>query len=41
MSRVYRETTLAMAARVTEVLDEKMALARKIAANLLMNSCQK
>jgi len=41
MGRVYRETTLAMAARVTEVLDEKMALARKIAANLLMNSCQK
>jgi hypothetical protein len=29
MGRVYRETTLAMAARVTEVLDEKLTLARR------------
>ncbi len=35
MGRVYRETTKAMAARVVEVLDEKLALARKVAANLL------
>ncbi len=35
MGRVYRETTLAMAARVTEVLDEKLALAHKVAVSRL------
>jgi integrase len=36
MGRVYRETTAAMAARVVEVLDERLALAQKqVAANLL------
>jgi hypothetical protein len=32
MGRVYRETTLAMSARVVEILDEKLALARKATA---------
>src|SRR6266487_3599167 len=35
MGRVYRETTKAMAARATEVLDERLALARKVASGLL------
>jgi len=35
MGRVYRETTEAMAARVTGVLDEKLALACKVAADRL------
>jgi integrase len=35
MGQVYRETTPAMLARVTGVLDEKLALTRKIAADLL------
>jgi integrase len=35
MGRVYRETTLTMAARVTGVLDEKLALARKAATNVI------
>jgi integrase len=38
MGRVYRETTEAMAARATEVLDERLALAQKVAANLLRGS---
>jgi integrase len=35
MGRVYRETTEAMAIRVTTVLDERLALACKIAGNVL------
>jgi integrase len=35
MGRVYRETTPAMVARVTAALDERIACARAVAANLL------
>jgi hypothetical protein len=36
MGRVYRETTPAMLARVTAALDDRIGLAARIAAKLLL-----
>jgi hypothetical protein len=41
MGRVYRETTPAMLARVTAALDDRIKLARRIAADLLLEAAER